>query len=129
MEDLLLRPDSRGRTPLIDFKTSGELTIAGRSIVEDAIEYYKPVLEWIKDLNEGGPSIVTMSIHLEYFNTSSSKVILNILRSLERIHLRGKTRVIIKWLYSDDDLDMYEAGHDYQSFVKLPIRMTSTDKN
>ncbi len=129
MKDLLLKPDAQGKTPLIDFKVSGELTIEGRSILENIIEYYQPALEWINGLIDSPPATIKLTIKLEYFNTRSSKMILNILKSLEGLYLRGKSNVSVNWLYGEDDQDMYEAGNDYQSIIKLPFKITSMVEN
>ena len=125
MKDLLLPPDPHGKTPLIDFKANGELTLEGRSILENVFEHYQPALDWINGLNETCPKEIKLTVKLEYFNTRSSKMILSILRGLESIHLRGKSKISVTWLYGEDDRDMFEAGNDYQSVVKLPFNLVS----
>lgn len=127
MKDLLLTPDTQGKTPLIDFKSNGELTIAGRSIVENVYDHYEPVLEWINNPNHSFPSEMKLTVKLEYFNTRSSKMLLNIFKSLESIHLRGKTKVNVTWYYGEDDRDMQEAGNDYQSVVKIPFNIVASN--
>ena len=67
-----------------------------------------------------------MKVCLEYFNTSSSKCLLDIFRRLETINLSGKTKVIVSWFYETDDEDMMEAGEDYQALVKIPFELKST---
>jgi hypothetical protein len=129
MNDLLLKPDSKGKTPLVDFRATGELAIEGRSIIENAIEFYKPVLEWIRCLSEDCPRTIEFTIRLEYFNTSSSKIILNILRSLENLYSSGRARVLVKWQYGEDDVDMHEAGYDYQTLIRLPFKITALVEN
>ncbi len=59
---------------------------------------------------------------LEYFNTSSSKCILDVFKKLEAIH-KGKNEVIINWYYEEDDEDMLEAGEDYESIIRVPFKM------
>lgn len=125
MKDLLLKPDVSGKTPLISFKTNGELLIEGRSIIENTIEFYTPALEWIHELKESCPKTIQLTIRLEYFNTCSSKIILNMLKSLEGLYKSGITRVLVLWLYGEDDQDMYETGYDYQTLIKLPFQITA----
>ncbi|HEY4788529.1 MAG TPA: DUF1987 domain-containing protein, partial [Bacteroidales bacterium] len=125
MNDLLLKPDFQGKTPLIDFKVSGVLNIEGRSILENIIDHFQPAVDWINNLSTCPPPTITLNIKLEYFNTRSSKMILNILKSLEGMHLSKKSKVTVNWYYGDDDLDMLEAGNDYQSIIKLPFNMIS----
>ena len=130
MKDLHIPPDPHGRTPLIDFKLSGEMVIEGRSNLENVIEHYQPAIEWINDrLTNGCPKELKLTIKLEYFNTRSSKMLLTLLKSLETIHLRGKSKINVTWLYSKDDADMLEAGNDYQSVVKLPFNIALLSAN
>ena len=63
----------------------------------------------------GTPAEKTIvNVQLEYFNTSSSKCILDVFKKLEAIH-KAKNDVIINWHYEEDDEDMLEAGEDYES--------------
>ena len=63
-----------------------------------------------------------MNVQLEYFNTSSSKCILDVFKKLESIQ-KGKQEVIINWYYEEDDEDMLEAGEDYESIIRVPFKM------
>lgn len=100
---------------------SGALLISGTSIPENSEEFYGPILDWLSEYVESGPEKVEVNIKLDYFNTSSSKYILEILRTLEK--LATDNRIIIKWHYLVDDDDMKEAGEDYQIMVKIPFEM------
>ena len=55
---------------------------------------------------------------LEYFNTSTSKYLLQIMQQLETLFDKG-VNVTIVWYYSDED--MQELGNDYQQIVKVPF--------
>ncbi len=67
-----------------------------------------------------------MNVQLEYFNTSSSKCILDVFKRLESIVNNGHD-VIINWHYEEDDEDMLEAGEDYQSIIKVPFKMIEVE--
>jgi len=129
MKDLLLKPDSYGKTPLIDFKATGHLAIEGRSIIENVHDHYQPALDWINNPENSFPAELKLTVKLEYFNTRSSKMILNILKSLETVHHSRKSKVSVTWLYGEDDRDMFEAGNDYQSVVKLPFNIQALVQN
>ncbi|MGP1362589.1 MAG: SiaC family regulatory phosphoprotein, partial [Bacteroides sp.] len=64
-----------------------------------------------------------VEMRLEYFNTSSSKCILDIFKRLGLIHELPGKKVEIKWYYYADDEDMYESGNDYSSIVKVPFEL------
>jgi hypothetical protein len=62
-------------------------------------------------------------VGLEYFNTSSSKCLLDIFRKLESLSKSGKSEIKVIWLYEEEDEDMMEAGDDYKTIVKLPFEI------
>jgi hypothetical protein len=62
-------------------------------------------------------------IQLEYFNTSSSKCVLDILKKLQSINQSGRSKSKVYWYYEEDDEDMLEAGEDYQAIIKVPFEM------
>ena len=77
-------------TPEIDFNPgTKELKISGRSLPEDVTTFYAPVLEWLDELEESAIGELKFIVNLEYFNTASSKLILDILMKLEDIHSGG----------------------------------------
>jgi len=124
MENLLLNQNCYCKAPKINFKSSGELSITGRSISDSVAEYYKPAMDWICGLMDSPPERIELTIQLDYFNSKSRKILLHILKLLEQIHIKGKSEVMVKWLYDFDDKDMYEAGTDYQSIVNIPFYFT-----
>lgn len=116
------------KTPSINFDgENGAFLIEGRSIPENSLDFYKPVMEWLDSYVNEPQEETKVSIRLEYFNTSSSKCILDVFKKLETIFKRGK-KVIINWHYELDDEDMLEAGEDYQSIVKIPFNMIEEDE-
>ena len=111
------------KTPTVVFDIAGILEIKGKSIPENSIEFYRPVFEWLDIYSQSPASKTELKISLEYFNTSSSKCLLDILRRLETINLSGKSAVKVLWFYDADDEDMIEAGEDYQALVKIPFEL------
>ena len=129
MKDLFIPADPQGKTPLFSFKESGEFLIEGRSITDNVIEHYQPAIDWINNLSSPFPKEIKMTVKLEYFNTRSSKMLLNVLKSLESLHINAKSKVSVTWLHGDDDRDMYEAGCDYQSVLKIPFNILTMADN
>jgi hypothetical protein len=123
-----IKIDGTPKTPTVNFDIeSGLLELIGRSIPENSIEFYKPVLEGL-DQYSGSPKDKTkVNIKLEYFNTSSSKCILDVLKKLEGIHKSG-SEVIINWHFEEDDEDMEEAGEDYQAIIQVPFNMIEVEE-
>ncbi len=101
-------------------KDKGHFEISGRSLPEDVNMFYEPILEWIDKYAEDPNDRTEFNFKLEYFNTASSKVILDILLKFEEIAESGKD-VVIKWHYHEDEEDMLEAGEEYADIVEVPF--------
>jgi hypothetical protein len=113
------------KTPSITFAAEdGQLEISGKSIPENSLEFYRPVFEWLDGYSQKPAPSTVLRVALEYFNTSSSKCLLDIFRKLEAINLSGKSTVKVNWVYDSDDEDMMEAGEDYQALVKVPFELS-----
>jgi len=103
---------------------NGIFQISGRSMPEDVTAFYDPLLEWLEELSEEYSKKVVFEFKLEYFNTASSKLLLDVLMKLEEMHEDGK-EVLVKWYFPDDDEDMEEAGEEYADIVDVPIELVS----
>lgn len=123
MDDLKL--EGSAKTPVVEFNSKGELLLKGRSIPENSIEFYKPIVEWIDTYGQSVNSTTVLSVQLEYFNTSSSKCILDVFKKLESL---AGTEVSVKWYYEEDDEDMLEAGEDYEAIIDLPFEMIEVEE-
>ena len=118
-----LKIEGTPKTPTIEFNSkSGYILIKGRSIPENSVQFYKPLIAALEDYNKDPQPNTNVDIQLDYFNTSSSKCILDILRKLEKLHKTGKS-VVVNWYYEEDDEDMMEAGENYQRIVSVPIEL------
>jgi hypothetical protein len=96
--------------------------LKGRSIPENSIEFYKPLYDWVDTYSSSPNQETTIEVMLEYFNTSSSKCLLDLFKKLERLN-GGSSNVNVHWYFEEDDEDMAEAGEDYQAIIKLPFKM------
>jgi len=115
------------KTPTIKFDpVQGLLEIKGRSSPENSFEFYKPLvnslLEYAK--NPGDKTIV--NIQLEYFNTGSSKCILEVFKKLEAIY-KANHEVLINWYFEKDE-SILEAGEDYKLMTKIPFKMIEIEE-
>lgn len=111
------------KTPTVTFNAdTGIIEIKGRSIPENSVEFYKPLVDWLEAYKSDPLPHTKVNIQLEYFNTSSSKCILDVFKKLETIN-KGDKAVEINWYYEEDDEDMLEAGEDYESIIQVPFNM------
>ena len=102
------------------------IEIKGKSIPENHAVFFTPVMDWLNDYIEKAPKKTRVDVYLEYFNTSSSKVLLKIFKTLEEIQTKDKD-IEIYWYYEEDDLDMKECGQDYQSMINVPFNMIEVE--
>ena len=111
MEDLFVR--GTDSLPTVSFKTSGELKITGRALPEDAITFFRPLLDWLRNFSA---EEINIEFNLDYFNTSVSKQILDLFKIIENNPDNKKIKV--KWMYEDGDEEMLESGEIYSEMLK-----------
>lgn len=99
------------------------LSLAGRSIPENSIEFYRPMMEWVDEHGAGMDGQLEIKIRLEYFNTSSSKCLMDLLKRIEKVVPKAE----VHWYYEEEDEDMLEAGEDYNAIIDLPFRLIATE--
>jgi hypothetical protein len=123
MDTLII--EATDETPKIVLNPSeNKFIFSGKSLPEDVASFYSPVLEWLEKYVESPQSDTTIEFRMEYFNTASSKIVLDILMKLEEIHLKGN-KLLIKWFYKSNDVDMKEAGDEYAEIVEVPFEHIS----
>ncbi len=115
------------KTPSIICNSNGHLEITGRSIPENSVQFYLPLLQWLDEYFNNPQPTTVVDMKLEYFNTSSSKSIYDMFKKLIALKESGH-EVLVKWYYESDDDDMRETGEDYQLMTKLPFEMISVDE-
>ena len=112
-------------TPSVTLDAENKIfQISGRSMPEDVTAFYDPILEWLDEFAEEVNEKIVFEFKLEYFNTASSKLLLDILLKLEEMYEDGK-EILVKWYFSEDDEDMEEAGEEYADIVEVPIELVS----
>ncbi len=109
--------------PSVDFNTeTGTCTLEGESFLEDTIEFYDPLVQWLEEYTTEVKNPLTFEIKLTYFNTSTSRSILDLLNVLKDYEEDGG-EIIINWHYDEDDIDMEEDIEDYMLDTGLEINM------
>jgi hypothetical protein len=116
-------------TPTIEFDSlTGSLLIKGTSIPENPFESFDPLFKVLDSYNEKPSSKTKVDFLLEYFNTSSSKCILEVLKKIQLLHLNGN-EVEINWHYEEEDEDILEIGQDFSSMIKIPFNLKVIHSN
>ena len=123
------KAEQSAKTPILNFDgTTGVFDLKGKSIPENSVAFYKPLFDWLDSYIQNPAPKTTLNIQLDYFNTSSSKCIVDLFKKIEQITKNGKGEALINWFYDDQDDDMLEAGEDYQSIIKMPFNIVSFTK-
>lgn len=110
------------KTPSVEFNSEdATLEFSGVSIPEDTVEFYQPIILWIKQfLTTTNPSLKIV-FKLSYINTSSLQFVYEILSILDK--QEDSEGIIIDWYYLSEDDDMRELGEDFQSSIGLKISL------
>ncbi len=118
MESLRIKGTDEFPEIVLD-KDSSKFKFSGRSIPEDVREFYTPILDWINKYAMSPNENTIVEFKMDYFNTASSKKILDILEVFEKMYEKGNN-VFIKWYYNELDDDMEEAGESFFEIVNIP---------
>ena len=123
MEKIVLEPTNETPKVLLD-RENNVFEFSGNSLPEDVVTFYTPILNWFDQYAVSPNNRTELKFNLEYYNTSSSKMILKILEIFKNIHRKG-FEVEVHWHFMEDDEDMIEAGEDYSENIKIPFRFIS----
>lgn len=91
--------------------------ISGRSLPENAFEFYRPLINWVNNHSSKIDSVFEMEFKFDYFNSSSGRYLFEMLTQLEK---NPKKRFIkILWVVEDGDDLMLEKGMELKSLLDL----------
>ncbi|MGD0755067.1 MAG: SiaB family protein kinase [Bacteroidales bacterium] len=100
--------------------------ISGESRPFDVPRFYEILLKWLDEyslhLNNSNTNQepIIFNFNFEYYNSLSSKYILDFCKKLANLRIDGKN-INIKWHYEEDDMDMLEAGKEMSRISKFPF--------
>lgn len=127
MEKLELQ--ATAKTPYILLNNeSGKMLIQGRSIPDNAEDFWQPILQWFYAYASDPLSSTVFIFDMEYFNISSSKPVLFLLHKMNDLMEAGKD-VKIEWRYPKGDDEMLEMGNDYSCMVKIPFEFKESENS
>lgn len=107
-------------TPEINFDpVSGEFEMSGKSIPEDSMGFYSPIIDWLKEYVKSPADKTIFSFKLEYFNTSSSKLLLDVFNILEEI----SDSLSLNWYCDESDEDLEETANDFDEVLNYDIKV------
>lgn len=117
MSILEIQPSKR--TPYVKFDLDkGTLEIKGSILLVNPTDFFDKILEYVDEYLLNPKEHTQILLHIEYYNTYASKLILFLLKKLQKLTKLDK-EVSLIWLYEDGDEDMHEAGLYYQTSLKM----------
>lgn len=119
----ILKISSTDISPEVNFDpAAGNFSIRGESRPENSGKFYEPILSWIEENKTEAffNKPVSLEMKLDYFNSSSSKYILDLLLLLESFKDEGAD-ISIKWCFNKGEEDIQEAGEEFADIVSLPF--------
>ena len=115
-----LRFAATKNTPEVILNPEGKIKIRGRSIPENASDFFAPVEDWISTYILSPANVTSVDMSLDYFNSASAKNFISILQKITFVTLKHK-KFIINWYYEDGDEDILERGEYFASILDVPV--------
>ena len=114
-------------TPEVIFDTKNDIfKIKGNSLPEDSTRFFTPIFEWIAEYIKVPNNSTHLICQLEYFNSSSAKMIYELFNLLKKIKDKGN-EIRISWYYEPDDKLIEEKGLEYQAILDIPFDVIETN--
>ena len=107
--------ENKTRTlPEFDFEEiNGILKLTGKSISNEASEFYKPILDYVREIVKSLNKL-EVTIDFEYFNTKTARELIRLFDIVKDVK-----DLTINWYYEEDDESMLEAGEDYEDIIGI----------
>ena len=97
---------------LID-EDRGYMRMEGESYLEDIMGFFREIVDWLEAYLVTDFEQFTFDCELQYFNSSTTKLLHNMFRAMDRSAGAGK-KVIVNWIAADDDEMNIECGEDFR---------------
>jgi hypothetical protein len=108
----------------------GEFSFLGESRPENAPRFFEPILIWLNDFKEmkekdGKNYDLKVIFSLEYFNSTSTKYIVDITKLLKIVDDIPNVNLTTEWHYKEIDEDVEESGRELIDWTGLDIKLIS----
>ncbi|MCG2583777.1 biofilm regulation phosphoprotein SiaC [Massilia sp. TS11] len=100
----------------------GELRLSGDSYPENSFEYYAPMLDWLDAYLRDPPGPLRLQLYLKYLNTSSVKVLMDVLDALEDAWLAGHD-VRVDWYLDPSNPRGAELAGEFREDCSFPFQL------
>lgn len=104
--------------PAIEVGANGNISISGKSMMEDAALYFRPAQDWLTRFLAEKPKAVEVEMDLSYFNSSSAKQLLKLLMAIDSSDADGS----VVWIFPEDNDVLLERGEELQAMLDMPFQ-------
>jgi hypothetical protein len=118
--------DQTATTPKIRFSDS-YLLLWGTFVPVDPLEFYLPLLEWVKEYSNAPAPETIVDIYLIYTRGYAMHYIQKLLQELIAFH-DDQHQIIINWHFSPDSLDV-KAGKHLSRMLKHCFNFVKVERN
>jgi len=109
--------------PTVNFNAqTGVCELIGESYLEETFEFYRKLIDWLNQYTQEVKGPLIFNFKLTYFNTASSKVILDLLRFLKNYGENGG-QVTINWYHHEWDGDMKMEVEDLALDAEVDVNL------
>jgi hypothetical protein len=106
MAEIIIAPTEN--TPAIHFLESGKLKMEGRCYPEDVVDFFTPLIQWAR---VSTITDIDFKINLEYFNSGSTKILFDLLKTLD--NNKNLRSLRIEWHVDENDEDSLTTAETY----------------
>jgi len=100
---------------LID-EERGYFKLEGECYHENVFDFFSEINEWLVRFLKTDYKELTFDCELKYFNSSTVKMLLNILLEMDRSE--GSENITINWITTPNNRIIIECGEDFQEDIK-----------
>lgn len=124
MDDIIIEGFlEKEHIPTVKFiSQKGVCELAGESFPDHSVEFYEPLIIWLKKYFREINKPLIFNFKLTYYNTSSSKRIFEILCNL-RDYKNAGGAVTVNWYFDDEDPEMMMEVEDLSMASKMDINL------
>ena len=97
---------------LID-EEKGYIRFEGESYLEDILSFFREINDWLEKYLSSDFTRLTFDCAMEYFNSSTAKLLFNMLGAMDTSAAAGK-KLIVNWIVDEDDDMLIECGEDFK---------------
>ncbi len=122
MKNSLIIEETHDTPKIILDKLNGVFEISGRSLPENAVKFYSPVLKWMEEYVVAPNQSTHFEFKLDYFNSASTKKLFEVITILEKLSSTNLP-VTVVWYHTKDDELIRNRGLEIKEMVELSFEV------